>query len=310
MTRKPNCIHPLDQVENPITSLPYVAPSVETILADPRKILWEISANIQLFVNTIGNIHRDISSSQYEKVVLPRQLESWHTLSAKWKEKMMRFWPNWLHKSIKLSKWENHILHAIFYALKNHKNGYSILNNLITLTGTHSYWVLFWADIFSLRWYSIPIWEFHDWDRENITTTQLWDRVMVHSYEKIGDNTSIQVASSKLWIDERGWIISTNPEIILTNILGKKFETKTDMMDWKEGEDIWIFEYMHISSKNYSPSFDKAIPKHVFIIKWFNPKSGIIKFLDPHSTKKIHTIDLETFLNLPGLQIVYGNPES
>ncbi len=101
MIRRFNCINPFEEEENPkkdtgvnSISIPYIAPSVDTILSDPSKILREISSNIQVFVSTVGNIQRANEFAQYEKKILPRQRDSWNILSIRAKEKMMHFWPD------------------------------------------------------------------------------------------------------------------------------------------------------------------------------------------------------------------------
>lgn len=308
MSRKPNCINPFEHKEldgensnlDSTNSLPYIAPSVEQILENPGKILREIWVNIQEFVTTMVQLNKTITSSQYEKKILPRQLDSWNKLSETWKEKMMHFWPDWIHKNIKLIK-ENHTLHAILYALKTHKKWYEILGKISTMTGIFTYGALFWSDILSMKCYAIGIDEFHSWDIPTKATTQLWDRVLALAYEKIekdqtGGYQNIVTAPD-----------TTCPSKILSILLGKTFRKKDDMSDWKQWEDIWIFDYKNISKSN---SFDQPIKKYIYIIKSYNSKTGIIRFCNAHNTKASMTIEREIFMNLPDLRIVYGNPQA
>jgi hypothetical protein len=80
MTRKPNCINPFEEDdtiqknnEDIITPLPYIAPSIETILANPGAIIKEISENIQKYIATMASIDMENRTLAYEKKILPHQ---------------------------------------------------------------------------------------------------------------------------------------------------------------------------------------------------------------------------------------------
>lgn len=249
----------------------------------------------------------------YEKNIPEHQAEWWNALTDSEKYKMITFWPEGIHGTIKQWQIGDCYLQAILVSLKNNPYAYIIFSKIIAHKD-NDYEVTFGRQL-SLRSFSITKGDIADTYKAGYTG-QIWDHIITRAYYRLrsdeAKSRNIKNPSDGTMLPDENtwkrifewWSVANTYYKITWYALPRQ----SNMDKWMDGSSIGTFSYHYKNdADNQSTILAWAdYENHAYIIDSFDREKWIINYSNPHDSSKKQQMSIEHLLKLPGLYMNYS----